>query len=421
MARGIHRCLAVPGAHVIIFRRTFQELRRDIVPRVLAYLPSALATYNATDNAFTFYNGSILRLGYCATDADVMHYLSAQFDMIIIDEASQLTGYQLMFLRSRLRTTIPGLKCLMIFCTNPGGPGHLWLKSRFIDRCVDPTEERNYNPAQYLYIPARLQDNLILETNDPSYRERLESMPDDLRRAYLDGDWDIFAGQYFKELRRSVHGFEGPPPDGWDYIAFDYGESSPSAVYWFRVDYDGDVWVWKELYGAGYKYSELAEEIVEMNVDHYTGKRVDLRYIMAPFDIFGKAKGTGMVGSSIMEGVLYDNGIECGLSKADNQRIEGWRHMREFLRYNPERNIYPKLHVSTTDCPHFWRTVPACCHDPKNGEDLDTSSEDHSADAIRYGLQSRPSPDIIPASTISPWSAQAMIDDIRREQLYGPD
>ncbi len=368
----VGRRLMHSGSRGLLLRRTFPELRGNHILKLFRELPKGTYTYNDQKHEFMFPNGSALELGYCQTDKDVFRYQGQEYDDIGIDEVTQWQEGWFEFLTSCLRTTRTDLKPEMYLGANPGGVGHVWVKRRWIDREFVGGEQ----PEQYAFVPAKVYDNPAIMDADPEYVQRLEALPEDLRRAFLDGDWDVFAGQYFRELRRDIHGFDGNPPPGWTFRCLDYGESSPSAVYWCRVDRDGCIWVYRELYGAGYTYSALADKMVELSVDRL-GKAEQIRYTVAPPDVFAKSKGTGIVGNEMMA----LRGVPCIM--ADNNRIEGWRRMREFL------SIPPRLMVHTIACPHFWRTVPTLIHDDLHPEDVDTDSEDHAADSIRYGLATR--------------------------------
>lgn len=303
---------------------------------------------------------------------DPSKYQSAEFAFILVDELTRNSEEMFHKLRGSLRW--PGVpKPRFIAATNPGGPGHLWVRRYWLDRDFPP--EMQPLAHEFAFVRALPEDNPYL---DQSYWQMLETLPPELARAWRYGDWDVFEGQFFSELRRDVHGFIGSPPPGWTFRAIDYGESAPSAVYWCRVDCSGNVWLYRELYGTGMLYSELARRIVEMSVDEL-GNPEEIRYTVASPDIFQVSKGTGIVGAEAL--------AVCGVPviKADPNRIEGWRHMKEWIHSG-------KLHVSLDACPNWWRTVPAMVYDQQNPEDMDRDAEDHAAEATRYCLMSRPRP-----------------------------
>ena len=113
---------------------------------------------------------------------------------------------QWQFLTSRNRCPVPGAFPCMAAATNPGNIGHAWVKSLWIDKQPAPGMENpaEYDPADYDFIPARVSDNPIY-AGDENYLKSLRALPSHLRRAFLDGDWDVFAGQYFDRFDYTRH------------------------------------------------------------------------------------------------------------------------------------------------------------------------------------------------------------------------
>ena len=133
----------------------------------------------------------------------------------------------------------------MYFTCNPGGVGHTWVKRLFIDRDY----QGNERPEDYTFIKSLVYDNKFLMDNDPDYIRTLENLPENRRKAMLDGDWDIFEGQYFPEFSRDIHVIEpfAIPSDWRRYRALDYGLDM-LACYWIAVDGQNKSYVYKELY-----------------------------------------------------------------------------------------------------------------------------------------------------------------------------
>ena len=125
----------------------------------------------------------------------------------------------------------------MAGATNPGNIGHAWVKSLWIDKQPAPGMEHpeEYDPADYDFIPARVSDNPIY-AGDENYLKTLRALPSHLRRAFLDGDWDVFAGQYFDRFDYSRHVVRAEQIDWkpwWPrWISIDWGFEHPAAVYW---------------------------------------------------------------------------------------------------------------------------------------------------------------------------------------------
>lgn len=363
----VGRRLKHPGSRGLVLRRTYEELYGNHILPLLKALPGDCYNYNASQHRITFTNGSIQEFGFCKNDMDVLRYHGQEYDDIGIDEAEQWREEWFDQLAGSCRTVRKDLRPLIISTFMPGGIGHGWCKRRWVDRDFRDNE----NGDEYLFVRAKVWDNPVLTENDPDYVKTLEALPEDLRRAWLDGDFDVFAGQYFRELRREVHGFEGDPPPGWTFRCLDYGEQSPSAVYWVRVDREGVCWIYRELYGPGYSYSDLASKMIEMSVNP-DGSPEQIRYTVTPPDLWAKRLdryGSGTTKPVSGAEIMARHGVPSIV--ANNDRIEGWRRMREFLRYPPS------LFVHLDNCPHWWRTVPALIHDEHNGEDVDTDCEDH--------------------------------------------
>lgn len=247
----------------------------------------------------------------------------------------------------------------------------------FIDRDYKPGEK----PEDYTFIRSSVYDNKPLLEKDPEYLANLEALSEDLRKAWLDGDWDVFAGQYFTEWRRDLHvvePFDIPP--AWNRVAaLDYGLDC-LAVVWAAFDEHGDGVVYRELCKSGLAVEDAARAILSV----CTPDDRDLM-IWAPPDLWSRQKDTG---KSIFE-LFYDNGIH--FVRADNNRQNGWMNMKSWLR--PDENDHVRLRIFR-NCPELIRCIPLLQYSPRNSMDCDTEPHDitHAPDALRYLLQSRPRP-----------------------------
>ncbi len=194
-------------------------------------------SFNESKHVVTWWNNSTTRFGYCQSENDVYQYQGAEFLFIGIDELTLFTLRQWQFLTSRNRCAIPGAFPCMAGATNPGNIGHAWVKSLWIDRQPAPGMEHpgEYDGADYDFIPARVSDNPIY-AHDENYLKTLRALPSHLKRAFLDGDWDMFAGQYFDrfDVTRNVMRAEAIDWKPWwqRWISIDWGFEHPAAVYW---------------------------------------------------------------------------------------------------------------------------------------------------------------------------------------------
>jgi Terminase large subunit, T4likevirus-type, N-terminal len=228
----------VPGANTLLLRRTFSELEQSLLLYFRRDIPRELyRSYNESKHLVTWWNGSTTRFGYCQSEADVYQYQGAEFLFIGIDELTLFTLRQWQFLTSRNRCPVPGAFSCMAGATNPGNIGHAWVKSLWIDKQPAPGMEHpeEFDASDYDFIPARVSDNPVY-AGDENYLKTLRALPSHLKRAFLDGDWDVFAGQYFDRFDCSRHVIRAEQIDWkpwWPrWISIDWGFEHPAAVYW---------------------------------------------------------------------------------------------------------------------------------------------------------------------------------------------
>ncbi len=226
------------GANTLLLRRTFSELEQSLLLYFRRDIPRELyKSYNESKHVVTWWNGSTTRFGYCQSEADVYQYQGAEFLFIGIDELTLFTLRQWQFLTSRNRCPVPDAFSCMAGATNPGNIGHAWVKSLWIDKKPASGMEHpeEFDASDYDFIPARVSDNPIY-AGDEHYLKTLHALPSHLKRAFLDGDWDVFAGQYFDRFDCSRHVMRAEQIDWkpwWPrWISIDWGFEHPAAVYW---------------------------------------------------------------------------------------------------------------------------------------------------------------------------------------------
>lgn len=369
--------LSYKGLKLLLLRRTLPELRENHVLPLLAEL-DGLAKYDSDAKAFIFPNKSRLKLGYCDTDADVLQYQGQEYDVIGFEEATLFTEYQIRQILLCNRSTRDDFKARAYYTCNPGGVSHHYIKRLFIDRCF--TEEEC--PDDYYFIQAKVYDNTVLMDKNPEYLKNLKQLPEDERRAFLEGDWDVFAGQYFREFKREKHVIEPIEllPHQKRFRSIDDGFNDPCCVLWHYVGPDGRIYTYRELYVRHLNASEIAKLILEMS----EGEEID--YTVASPDMWAKRGNDSLKGESKAETYML-NGVP--LIKADNSRILGWSRMREFLRDAPDGLPYWQIFNT---CKNLIRTLPLLVHDKHRVEDVADGLEDHAPESARYALMSRPRP-----------------------------
>lgn len=389
----LSNALFYPGCKMVVFRRTFPDLKRSLILRSLQVYPKELARYNQSDKKWFFYNGSTIEFAYWDSDANYTNYQGAEYDFVYWDELTQFKEEWYLYMLSRLRGTLP-IPRQVKAATNPGGVGHGFVKGRFIDDAV-PEQVREFPPTEEMlragvtktisrcFIPATVHDNPALMQADPMYIARLMALPEKERRALMDGDWDVFAGQYFREFRRHLHVVQSfSIPHHWPrYRSIDWGFNDHCAVYWHTVGDDGHTYTYRELYIRETLASDVAQRIVEL-----TGNE-EIRYTVASPDMWQNRGNEVRKGETVAE-TFRKNGVGC--VKADDSRILGWMRVRENLAMAPDERPYWMIF---DNCVNLIRTLPLLIHDDKRVEDVKQEGlEDHAADSIRYFHMSKPSP-----------------------------
>lgn len=428
----------VPGHSTLVVRQSIPELRRSIILRLKARIVQfrIAAKLRKVDgvSSFQYSNSALIECGYLATDEHVANYLSAEYDLIEIDEASLMTSEQIVLLASRLRTTKRkarlGARPHLGLFSNPGGPAHAWLYQTFVaatnygqrvivydisngienavivrhyDAPLAPdgatreqilaelvpwvenltVEVDERNEMVVAFVPAKVSDN---EHIDPAYMKYLNALPERRRRQLRDGDWDTFEGQYFHEWNRDLHvvpWFE--IPEGWLHArGADFGSTAPWACLMGAWDNDGNCYIYDECYGAGLTPQEQARDAKAKQTQSLSnGKTRKIEYFASLADpsVFADKRGTG---KSIAD---HWRAAGFGVTRAKNARVAGWQNVRQYLR-DPEGR--PHLFVLDGAAPNLVRTMPLMQTDKKHPEDLDTTLEDHVVDALRYLLAARP-------------------------------
>lgn len=381
-----------PRSRGLFLRRRFTDLSQPgaALDRFRELFGRHGVAYNANAHEATWPNGSVTKFGYMESDADRHQYQGAQFDDVTFDEVTQFTELQYTYLMSRIRVVngdlaAQGLRAQIRCAGNPGGIGHTWFKRRFVDTCWDTVHTDPVTGLTRVFVPARVDDNQALLRSDPLYKNALAALPEIERRALLDGDWDLFAGQVFGEWRRDIHVVPpvAIPPHWRRWIGFDWGYAAPWVALFFAEEPDTRrVVVYRELTGTKHHDSEIAARIMEAS------RGEEIRAMYCDPSIWARKNGVST--ADIISGVP---GWRIRLEAADNDRLQGLRRVHEYLGWQPDGRggaaVSPLLAVSEA-CPYTIRSLPALVHDPVKVEDVDTDGDDHAYDALRYGLISRP-------------------------------
>lgn len=408
-------CLRFPGIKLLIVRRTFPELVNNHINQLREEL-HGIARYNKTEKVFTFPNGSTIKFGYCNNDRDLDQYQGAEYDVIFLDEATQLQEEWIKKITACVRGVNEFPKRIYYTC-NPGGASHGYIKRLFIDRQFQAGED----PEDYSFIQAHVTDNKALMESQPDYIKQLEALPPKLKEAWLYGRWDIFEGQFFEDFRVTpdvqLCSKAGITPEeaveqhrwthviapfdlnvgekrGWNIMrSYDFGYNKPFSLGYWAVDYDGVLYRILEIYGCtqtpneGVKWSpdEQFRRISEFEREHPWLRGRKIVDSVADPSIWDSSRGESVAETAARYGIYFTPG--------DNNRIPGWMQVHYRLQFDD--NGFARMYVFDT-CKAFIRTMPLMMYSETRPEDLDTKLEDHCPDEVRYMCMSRPVAPIIP-------------------------
>jgi phage terminase large subunit len=349
-------CQVIPHLKVLFLRQTgiaAKESFSDLVDKVVR----GHVAYRRMTEGLRFENGSQIKFGGFKTENDIDKYIGIEYDVIIVEELNQLSNEKYEKLRGSLRTSKPDWRPRMYTSFNPGGRGHQFVKERY----VIPSREKTETKTRF--IPSTYKSNPYL---NGEYINYLEELSGDLGKAWREGEWELFAGQYFGEWRESKHVIK-PISIPLAYPRFRSidisGHSGYTSCHWYAVDNDGRVFVYKEYYATGRDYDEHAKEIYRLSSDS-DGVQEDYRWTVIDNSANAKA------GFSETPAEIYERNGVGGFQWSSKERIPGWTMIHTFLRWDEKTK--PLLQIFST-CYNLIREIPTAQHDEKNPEDVESN------------------------------------------------
>lgn len=420
----------VPGPygqywHGILFRKNYPQLE-DLISRSKEIYPQWFpgVSWSNQTKTWTWPNGASLKMRFMEATDDWMQYWGHAYTWIGWDElALWASDIPYTRMKARLRSASASIPNMRIRASaNPGGPGHQWVRAHFkIDEypmgghvfwAEDGSQMRR------LFVKARLRDNKIGIANDPGYEARLEGAGSkQFIKAIKEGDWSVIEGAYFPEFSPDKHVIAPfAIPEWWARVrSMDWGSARPFCVHWAAVSDGtlgiprGAIVVYREWYGWNGKPNEGCKMTA---VDVGLGIKAREVGEKVSDEVLDPAAFAQDGGPSIAE--RLDNNWR----RADNARVSrngamgGWDQVRSRLIGEDGR---PSLYFFAT-CTHIIRTLPALQHDSLKPEDVDTESEDHAADSLRYLCMSRPVTRDHPGEPKVRWPTDLTISEIIKRQ-----
>jgi hypothetical protein len=423
-----------PGFKQVFMRRTFPELRNEVIPRSRQLYPKFGATLNKSDMAWTFpapdqfggrgmtNAGAMIFLGQCEDENDVHKYDSMEINLFTPDELTSFLEFIYLYVGfTRVRTSIKELPAIIRAAGMPGGVGHTFVNKRFVLPAPPGTIIVGRGGVKRIYIHATLADNPHI---DPGYRQSLEALPEAEKRAKLYGDWDSYSGQVFDEFRDRAYPDEPENalhvidefeiPAWWPRIVIgDWGFAAMTWIGWGAISPSKRLYIYREQWWVKTKISEwspVVKELIEIDKPRLVK--------------FCKSAGNE-VGQehTIQEQISEALGIQIELTtNSPGSRISGKQLIHEYMRWKPrptvlkERPVYneehsmwllrnrsmdeyksymnslvepepetniPKLQIFSS-CKMLIDAIKACSYDKKKIEDIAAFSGDDPIDGLRY-------------------------------------
>lgn len=406
---GLDDCQRVKGLKGLFLRQTgiaAKESFDDLVNKVL----KDRVGYTKSGHILKFNNDSRIVLGGFQDQNDIDKYIGIEYDFIIVEELNQLTADKYTKLRGSLRTSKPNWRPRMYTSFNPGGIGHGFVKDRYI------IPFRSGNQKDTVFVGSNYKANPYL---NKEYIEYLESLSGDLGRAWREGEWDLFAGQAFSELRADKHLIEPfEIPDWWTkFGAYDHGFNHPFSFGEFAVDDDGNVYLYRRVSDRLKRVDEISEMI---------GDTSHLSFIYAGHDCWNKGRGG--------EPTIAEQFRKCrkplSLVKANIARVAGASQIRQYIAW--QKTIKSKDGTMVDGKPKFYifrseaavyEVLTRMIFDDKRPEDVlkvdavEGVGGDDDYDMVRMGLMSRPKLSKEPDKDIDKTSGDYLLKLIENERL----
>ena len=381
-------CQRVDNLKGLFLRQTgsaAQESFDDLVNKAV----KGKVPYTKTNMKLQFPNGSSILLGGFRDYRDIDKYVGIEYDFIIIEELNQITADKYTKLRGSLRTSKPDWRPRMYTSFNPGGIGHGFVKERYVIPFRESRQERTK------FIGATYRDNPYL---NPEYINYLEDLKGDLGRAWRDGDWDVFAGQVFKEFKYDKHVIPIVVPNSkythglgidWGYsgLASHKGAFAATGIALTRPKYDGQAFNRVVVYNEWYWKHKTPDQSAEIIFNDYKefGRKPTLG--VADSAMFNMQQD----GSEPIEETMRKKWAEMNgrywlnIERGTKNRIQRVANLHNWLGMAPDGLPYL---LFTQNCHNLIRTIPELQHNAHKGraEDVDTENEDHLYDALTYLL-----------------------------------
>jgi hypothetical protein len=434
----------------VFLRRTYPELRNEIVPRSRDYYRPFGAKFNKSEMVWRFPredqygagtepDGAYIFLGHCENEDDVHKYDSMEINLFTPDEITSFTDWIYLYIGfTRVRTSVKELPAIIRSAGMPGGIGHTWVNKRFILPCREPVTGklidrqilRGKGGNKRILIFATQADNK--EHIDPNYAQSLEALPEAEKRAKLYGDFDAYIGQVFDEFRdkkypeepdNALHVIEPfEIPEWWPkFIIGDWGFAAHTWIGYFAISPERRLYLYREHYWQKVRIEEwtpYVKEYVEKEQPRFVkfcksagqdrGQEHTIQQQISDglgtsIELSSNSPGSRIAGKQLLHEYfrwkprhipkqdirLYDEERASWILR--NQGLTAYKsYMSSFDDPIPETNL-PKYQIFNT-CPNAINAIKSCVYaKPQNGvpsEDVMEFDGDDPYDGQRYAVDS---------------------------------
>jgi len=416
-----------PKFKQVFMRRTYPELRNEIVPRARELYRPFGATFNKSEMIYEFPSGARIYLGHCENEEDVHKYDSMEINLFTPDEITSFTEYIYLYIAfTRVRTSDPTLPAIVRAAGMPGGIGHTWVKKRFVDPCPEGGKVivgRGNNKR--IMVFATQADNPYI---DPNYKQSLEALPEAEKQAKLYGSFDAYLGQVFEEFRdrhypsepdNALHVIEPfEIPDWWPKIVIgDWGYTAMTWIGYGAISPDKRLYVYREQAFTKTKIEEWVPQVKyfidkenprtikfckstgqDRGQEHTIQQQIESALGRA-IELSGNLPGSRIAGKILLHEYLrWHPKYSAPVDKpVYSDEYASWilrnRSMKEYESYlntfkePEEENNLPKLQIFN-NCPLLVTSIKSCSYDKstngKPAEDVAEFDGDDPYDGIRY-------------------------------------
>lgn len=384
-----------PGSTPYLFRRTYDDLEANLIQEFLKRMPAELYSWDKMRHEATLKNGSVIKFRHISSLEDAYAYNGRSIPWIGVDELTEHLEQTVQILRSCNRSA-EGFPVRFRATANPGNIGHVHVYKRYVaatdygkNIIKDPVDGQTIQ-----FIPANVYDGVLAE-RDPAYVKRLENLPEVEKQAYLYGNWDILAGQFFKVLSRDAHiiGDRELPRDWLRWRSLDWGHAHAAVCLWWASSPDGELIIYRAAKRNGVdnptKISAVnfAREMVQIGKDSMDEELIQVT-VGSP-DLWTPLKEEEVYTGNLISNMMVEAGLS-NLRKAVNARVPGWEYCRQIMEYDRAADgtitKYPRLRIMR-NCEWVYDDLHSRIHDPKKPEDLKKMADDadDTVDAMRYG------------------------------------